>query len=174
MGEESASAPPSTPQIPDENKIKKTSEPYLKELYNIKSNAFGNISSLEKKIAVEFLTLPIKEREKNIPVLTEKYLPQVNLIISSADKDVERCLKKLSAALVAINGDTSIVETAKNEYHKEKTEKIKYYENILKSFDENISISGETASENPPHEGDSVTSPQSKPAANPNKADSGL
>ncbi|MEG2144821.1 MAG: hypothetical protein RRY40_05765, partial [Oscillospiraceae bacterium] len=95
---ESGSAVPeesAPPKAPDENKIKKTSEPFLKEIHNIKGNAFGNISSLEKKIAVEFLSLPTDKREESIPKLMEKYLPQVNLIISTADKDVERSLKKL-------------------------------------------------------------------------------
>ncbi|MEG2144366.1 MAG: hypothetical protein RRY40_03440, partial [Oscillospiraceae bacterium] len=50
----------------------------------------------------------------------------------------------------AINADTEIVEVAKSAYYKEKDEKILYYENILKSFDESICLSGEE--ENPPKE----------------------
>ena len=135
---------PITPTEPDQEQIKKTAAPYLKEIFNIKNNAFGNISSLEKKIAIEFLTIPKEERQKSIKKLTEKYFPQVSLIMTTADDDVNRVCKRLRGALVAINASSEIADEAKETYEKERKQKVEYYESILKSFGENICITEET------------------------------
>ena len=130
----------SSASIPDEKEIKKTAEPYVLEIMNIKNNAFANISSMEKKIAVEFLSYPQNEREGAVAKLTEKYMPKITLILSTADDDVKRAVKKMEAALIAINGDTKICDESLESYEKEKAEKIKYYEGILSSLGQNIDI----------------------------------
>lgn len=130
----------SAPIVPDEKDIKKAAEPYILEIMNIKNNAFANIGSLEKKIAVEFLAFPQNERQEAVGKLTDKYMPRITLILSTADDDVNRAIKKMEAAVTAINGDTKICDEALKSYEKEKDEKIKYYQGILSSMGQNIDI----------------------------------
>ena len=128
-------------RIPDERDAKKAASPYVMEIINIKENAYANIASLEKKIAIDYLSLPKEERDDAPEKLKEKYMPRINLILQTADKDVDRALKKMEGALKAINADLTLVEEAKKSYLDEKEEKINYYKEILKSLGQDMDLS---------------------------------
>ena len=125
---------------PTEREIKKAANPYIVEIINIKENAFANLASMEKKIAIDYLSMPVDERENAPAVLKEKYMPKVVFLLDTADKDVERALKKLESALRAINAPLDIVDEAKKSYLDEKEEKLNYYKELLKSLGQDITL----------------------------------
>ncbi len=126
--------------IPTEREIKKAANPYITEIINIKENAFANLSAMEKQIAVDYLSLPKNERENAPALLKEKYMPKAVFLLDTADKDVERALKKLESALRAINAPLDMVDEAKKSYLDEKEEKLSYYRELLKSLGQDISL----------------------------------
>lgn len=127
-------------KVPTEREIKKAANPYIVEIINIKENAFANLASMEKKIAIDYLSMPVDQRENAPAVLKEKYMPKVTFLLDTADKDVERALKKLEASLRAINAPLDIVDEAKKSYLDEKEEKLNYYRELLKSLGQDITL----------------------------------
>ena len=130
----------SSPKIPTEREIRKAAEPYISEINSIKENAFANLGSMEKKIAVDYLSLPQKERENAPQKLMEKYIPAAKLLLETADRDVERALKKLEAALTAINAPLDTAEKVRAGYKKDKQETISSYNELLKSMGQEINL----------------------------------
>ena len=127
-------------KTPTEREIKKTSQPFILEIMSIKENAFANLASMEKKIAVDYLSLPQGERADAPQNLTEKYLPAAKMLMETADKDVERALKKMEAALSAINAPLDTVSEAEKSYAAEREKTLSSYTELLKSLGQDIDL----------------------------------
>lgn len=116
-----------TPSVPTEEQKLAAAKPYVRELFSLKENAARELDALADSALSEYLSTAPDRRAAALPLLMEKYLPQVTALEKQTDEQAESVFMKLAAALVAINADDTILKDAKDAYAAAKQEQTQRY-----------------------------------------------
>lgn len=102
------------------------------ELYSLKAYYLGQLGQMEAAVKKEYAALP--QEQKNLigkKELVSKYLGTATALLNGCDTKVEELLAELRTELSRLDGDTSVADTLKAAYEKEKELKKAYYLKLL-------------------------------------------
>lgn len=116
-----------TPSVPSEEQKLNAAKPFVRELFSLKENAARELDALADSALSEYLSTAPDRRADALPLLMEKYLPQVMALESRTDEQAESIFMKLAAALAAINADDTILKDAREAYAAAKQEQTQRY-----------------------------------------------
>lgn len=98
---------------------------YVTDIYSLKAFYIGQLGSVEKMLKSEYNATG-KDKSK-ISSIVSSHLGEISAMESECDNKIDTLLAGLKNELVAINADTSIVDTIEEAYVNEKSLRKSYY-----------------------------------------------
>lgn len=98
---------------------------YVSEIYSLKAYYIGKLGAVEKQLKSEYVSSG-KDKSK-ISSIVSSHLGEISAMESECDQKINTLLAGLRNELVAVNADTSIVDTIEDAYVNEKSLRKSYY-----------------------------------------------